>query len=101
LAIARGSLGNPWIFKEIKEYLDTGKIISRPKEKDIAGVMLGHLDSCIGFYGPRNGVIIFRKFYSWYTKGLPKVRRLREKSSRAKTREEVADIILQTLNKSG
>ena len=93
LAIARGSLGNPWIFKEIKEYLEKGKIIGRPKEKDIAKVMLEHLDSSIDFYGPKNGVIIFRKFYSWYTKGLPKVRRLREKSSRVKTRQELADII--------
>ncbi len=93
LAVARGSLGNPWIFKEIKEYLEKGKIICRPKEKDIAKVMLEHLDSSIDFYGPKNGVIIFRKFYSWYTKGLPKVRRLREKSSRVKTRQELADII--------
>jgi len=97
LAIARGSLGNPWIFKEIKEYLDNGKIISRPKVEDIAKVMLGHLDSCIDFYGQRNGVVIFRKFYSWYTKGLRKVRRLREKSSRVKTRQEIAEIISQAL----
>lgn len=93
LAIARGALGNPWIFEEIKEYLDSGKAVSRPKNEDIAKVMLKHLDSCIDFYGERKGVIIFRKFYSWYTKGLSKVRRLRERSSRVKTRSEVAEII--------
>lgn len=97
LAVARGSLGNPWIFNEIKEYLKNGKTISRPKKEDIAKVMLSHLDSSIDFYGRRNGVIIFRKFYSWYTKGLPKVRRLRERSSRVKTRQEIAEIIRQAL----
>jgi len=97
LAIARGSLGNPWIFKEIKEYLESGKIVSRPAEKEIAKVMLEHLDACIDFYGERNGVVIFRKFYTWYTKGLRKVRRLRERSSRVKTKEEVVKIISEAL----
>ncbi len=97
LAIARGSLGNPWIFKEIKEYLESGKIVNRPAEKEIAKVMLEHLDACIDFYGERNGVVIFRKFYTWYTKGLRKVRRLRERSSRVKTKEEVVKIINEAL----
>ncbi len=97
LAIARGSLGNPWVFKEIKEYLESGKIVSRPAEKEIAKVMLEHLDACIDFYGERNGVVIFRKFYTWYTKGLRKVRRLRERSSRVKTKEEVVKIISEAL----
>ncbi len=100
LAIARGSLGNPWIFKEIKEYLETGKIINRPKEGDIAKVMLEHLGSCIDYYGEKNGVIIFRKFYSWYTKGLVKVRRLRERSSRVRSRSEVEGIISEAFKKS-
>ena len=99
LAVARGSLGNPWIFKEIGEYLKTGRIISRPEENDVAKVMLEHLDSCLDFYGEKNGVVIFRKFYIWYTKGLSKVRRLREKSSRARTRWEVEKIIQEAFNR--
>ncbi len=97
LAIARGSLGNAWIFNEIKEYLKSGKIINRPKNEEIAKVMLEHLDSCVNFYGEKNGVVIFRKFYSWYTKGLRKVRRLRERSSQVKTKEEVEKIINEAL----
>ena len=96
LAIARGSLGNPWIFKEIKEYLKSGKIINRPKEEEIAKVLREHLNSYLDFYGERNGVVIFRKFYIWYTKGLRKVRWLRERSSRASTRLEVEKIIQET-----
>jgi tRNA-dihydrouridine synthase B len=92
LNIARGCLGNPWIFKEITEYLK-GEVMPRPANEDIAKVMLEHLSSCIEFYGERNGVVIFRKFYTWYTKGQRKVRRLRERSSQARTKEEMKEII--------
>ncbi len=96
LNIARGCLGNPWIFKEITEYLK-GEVMPRPSNEVIAKVMLEHLDSCIEFYGERNGVVIFRKFYTWYTKGQRKVRKLRERSSRARTRLEVVEIIDRAL----
>lgn len=101
LAIARGALGNPWIFKEIKEFLKTGVIISKPSIKDIIKVMFEHLDASIEFYGERNGVIMFRKFFIWYTKGFRKIRPLREKSSRAKTKKDLLDIIdrFDSLNK--
>jgi len=93
LAIARGALGNPWIFKEIKEYLNTGKIVPKPGEAKIVKIMLEHLNASIAFYGERNGVIIYRKFFGWYTKGFRRVRPLREKSSRAKNKEEMTAII--------
>jgi len=68
LAVARGCLGNPWIFKEIKEYLKSGKLINPPEKKEIAKVLREHLDANLDFYGEKNGVVIFRKFYIWYTK---------------------------------
>jgi tRNA-dihydrouridine synthase B len=91
--VARGALGNPWIFREITEYIKSGKIIDRPSPQQVAQVMIEHLKMCVDFYGERNGVIIFRKFFSRYTKGFRKVRRLRELSSRVKTAEEMAEII--------
>lgn len=93
LAIARGSLGNPWIFKEIKEYLKKGKIIAKPGINEIIKIMLEHLDASVAFYGERNGVVIFRKFFGWYTKGFRNIRPFREKSSRAKTKKEMADLL--------
>jgi len=93
LAIARGSLGNPWIFKEITEYLKKDKVILKPSVEKVIKVMLEHLAASVAFYGERNGVIIFRKFFGWYTKGIRSIRPLREKSSRVKTKEEMAGII--------
>ncbi len=93
IAVARGALGNPWILKEIAEFLRWGRIIERPHQQETVRVMLEHLDMCIDFYGERNGVIIFRKFFSWYTRGFRKVRPLRELSSRVKTRPQMNEII--------
>jgi tRNA-dihydrouridine synthase len=55
--------------------------------------MAAHLKACIDFYGEKNGVIIFRKFFSWYTKGFRNIRPLREKSSRIKTQKDALEII--------
>ncbi len=93
LVIARGSFGNPWIFKEIKEFLKTGKVIPKPARAKVIKVMLEHLDASIVFYEERNGVILFRKFFAWYTKGIRNIRPLREKCSRAKTRLEMEAMI--------
>jgi tRNA-dihydrouridine synthase B len=93
LSVARGGLGNPWIFREIREFLEEGKIVRRPSPDEIIKTMSEHLGMCVDFYGERNGVVIFRKFFSWYTRGFRRVRPLREASSRAKTSTEMARII--------
>ncbi len=94
LAVARGSFGNPWIFKEINRYLQKGEFLPRPSRSKVIEVMLSHLDSSIAFYGEKNGVVLFRKFFAWYTKGIRNIRPLREKSSRAKTKEDMSGLIL-------
>lgn len=93
IAVARGALGNPWIFREIEEYLKKGKIILHPQPEEITEVMLKHLNMCIDFYGEKNGVIIFRKFFGWYTKGFRRIRPLRQLISRVKTKEDMSSLI--------
>ncbi len=93
IAIARGALGNPWIFKEITELLNNDLSIERPPCDEIITTIQEHLFSCIDFYGERSGVVIFRKFFAWYTKGFRKVRPLREKCCRAKTKVDLIRII--------
>jgi tRNA-dihydrouridine synthase B len=93
VAVARGALGNPWIFSQIESLLSKGAIINLPSSEEILNVAKGHLEACVDFYGERNGVIIFRKFFSWYTRGFKKIRHLREKSSRAKTQADMRGLI--------
>jgi len=93
--VARGALGNPWIFKEISHYLKTGKELAKPPMEKIILTMLEHLDLSVDFFGPKYGVIIFRKFFGWYTKGFRKIRPLRETISRLKTKKDVQELINQ------
>lgn len=93
LLVARGGLGNPWIFSEIKEFLKNGKLIKRPGQEEIADIILRHFNSCVDFYGPAYGVKRFHKFFGWYTKGIQNVRTLRERSFRVKTKSEMLEVI--------
>lgn len=84
LLIARGALGNPWFFRQA---------LKPPGSDEIADTMSEHLHSCIDFYGVRNGVTVFHKFFGWYTRGFRKIRRLRERAYRTRTKEEMSAVI--------
>lgn len=88
--IARGALGNPWIFKQIKELLETGKY-SVPDFKERVNVVLMHLDYHMNQYGER-GLVTFRKHLTWYFKGIPGFKKYRERLHTADTRDELLEI---------
>lgn len=91
--VARGALGNPWIFNEIDSFLKDGICLDRPARREISRVMLRHFNSCVECFGAKKSVFIFRKFFSWYTKGLSDVKAMRVKACAAKTKTEMAEII--------
>jgi tRNA-dihydrouridine synthase B len=70
VAIARGALGNPWIFRETLGYLKSGTAPCRPDVFEITRIMKRHLALIIEFHGEKNGVILFRKLFSWYMRGM-------------------------------
>ena len=92
VAIARGALGNPWIFPQTTEYLKNGTEPSPPDIQERMRVMTEHLASMIECNGKRLGLIQFRKFYGWYTKGLP-AKALKVKAFRASTHDEMQQMI--------
>jgi len=100
LLVARGALGNPWIFEQIKEFLKSGVIPKSRDKAEIIKTMVEHLDSCVDFYGERVGVVIFRKFFSWYTRGIYNSRPIRERVSFTKTRSGMLKLF-EELKKSG
>lgn len=98
IAVARGALGNPWIFAQAESFLKCGSVSKKPDNNEIISTMIEHLCACIDFYGERIGVVKFRKFFGWYTKGFRGIRPLREKSSRAKTKDDMSNIINSSRN---
>ena len=101
VAIARGALGNPWIFPQTVRLLKDGATAPPPSldepegtaSSELIKTMHRHFELSCGFHGERIGVIIFRKFFYWYTRRIAGIKPLREKAFRAKTKEEIINII--------
>ncbi|MGR8979077.1 MAG: tRNA dihydrouridine synthase DusB [Gammaproteobacteria bacterium] len=64
--IGRAALGNPWIFKQIGDFLKEGKKTENPSNIMITKTILDHLEKLYSFYGNLNGVRIARKHIGWY-----------------------------------
>jgi len=67
--IGRAAMGNPWIFREVDHYLNTGELIPKPSIEERFKVIFRHLDYSYECYGNRS-VPIMRSHLSWYLKGL-------------------------------
>lgn len=93
VAIARGALGNPWLFPEARAFLAGRPALDRPDPHEIAAVMRHHLDQCCAFHGDGQGTKLFRKFFSWYSKGFLNIKSLRIRAFAACTRIELISII--------
>ncbi|MFA5423927.1 MAG: tRNA-dihydrouridine synthase, partial [Phycisphaerae bacterium] len=70
ITIARGAIGNPWIFSELKAYFDGGKYES-PAIKEQRDVILNHFELVCRLYPDKKAVRYFRKFLPGYCKYQP------------------------------
>jgi tRNA-dihydrouridine synthase B len=68
LMIGRAAQGNPWIFREIRHYLDTGETLPAPGPLEVLEVMERHLAQLHRSYGEHRGVRVARKHIGWYLK---------------------------------
>ncbi len=68
--IGRGALGRPYIFSQINEYLNSGKMISLPSVEERMDIMLRHIRRLCELKGENIGMKEARKHAGWYTKGL-------------------------------
>lgn len=66
LMIGRAAQGQPWIFREISHYLNTGEHLAKPSVEEVEQVLTEHLGNVHQFYGEFMGVRIARKHISWY-----------------------------------
>ncbi len=71
IMIGRGSIGNPWIFNEIKHFFATGEHLSPPSVPDRVEAARAHLAHSLEWKGERLGVVEMRRHYANYFRGLP------------------------------
>lgn len=69
--VGRAALGNPWIFREIAHYLETGEFLAGPDVEERIAVTLRHMRLLVDHKGEDIGVREMRKHAAWYIKGLP------------------------------
>lgn len=71
LMIGRGAQGNPFIFRQIEEYMRDGFVTTNPSYAERLGVLKEHITLLCNLKGERTGVREARKHVAWYTKGMP------------------------------
>jgi tRNA-dihydrouridine synthase B len=91
LAIARGCLGNPWLFQQIKEYLEIGKYQKLSLE-EIKAKVLEHA-KLVEKYNHSENFLSFRKHLGWYFKNFPEAKNFRKKLFEIKSYQELEKIL--------
>lgn len=93
LMVGRAARGNPWIFKQINEYLKTGELIDKPTSQEIKAMILKHAQMLIACKGEFTGVHEMRKHIAWYTGGLPHSAELRRKCNEMESWDELQKLL--------
>jgi len=90
--VARGSLGNPFIFREIKEYIRTGRQPSKPMIEEKLNIFIDQAERTVKEKGEHIAIVQLRKHGAWYIKGVKHAARVRERLVRINTLEELYSI---------
>ena len=91
--VARGALGNPWIFRELVSLWKYGEKIDKPSDKERIKMLVRHLDGLVELKGERNAVMELRKHVGWYTKGIRGASALRRRVNTINTAKEMKEVL--------
>ena len=87
--IARGAEGNPWIFRQILHYFETGEHLSRPDFSEVTEMLLRHAKMQIDCKGDYTGIREIRKHAAWYTAGYRNSSKLRGRINEVENYEQL------------
>ncbi|MFQ7288939.1 MAG: tRNA dihydrouridine synthase DusB [Lacrimispora saccharolytica] len=91
--IGRAAQGNPWLFREIRHYLETGEELPRPSMDEVKEMILRHARLQVEYKGPDVGMREMRKHVAWYTAGFPHSAKLRSEVNAVGTMEELGELL--------
>lgn len=95
IMVGRGVLGNPWLVKEIIEYLETGLKPPKPKPKNKIEVCLEQLDRTVKLKGEKVALLEMRTHVAWYLKGLPNAIYKKRKINKINNIEGLKNLLLE------
>lgn len=93
LMIARGSYGNPWIFREVKHYLETGELLPPPDIDERIRISMIHLERSVAWKGERQAMMEMRKHWGDYFKGFPHFKPFRIRMMETVLFDEMVEIL--------
>jgi nifR3 family TIM-barrel protein len=91
--IGRGAIGNPWIFERTRHYIETGELLPEPTIEDRIELCAEQLRRSVDHHGERYGVIIMKKHYGQYLKGIRNSRQLRAAIMKEKEMQPILDLL--------
>ena len=92
--IGRGAIGNPWIFEHSRHYLETGELLDEPTLQERLEVCAEQLRLSVAHHGETYGVIIMKKHYGQYLKGVRNGKKLRNAIMQEKEMQPVLELLL-------
>lgn len=95
--IARGAIGNPWIFRETKELVFDGKVKTVVTLEERLNTILKHIKYALEIKDTRGAIIPFRKFYAGYLKGLHGAAHIRKEIMKIEEYAPLEDLLLNYL----
>ncbi len=90
--IGRGAQGNPWIFRQMLHFMETGEELPRPDAAEVARMLLRHARSQIALKGEETGIREMRKHAAWYTGGYRNSAKLRGKINEVETYGQLEEL---------
>lgn len=93
--IGRGVIGNPWIFERSRHYIETGELLPEPTVGDRIDLCAIQLQRSVEHHGERYGVIIMKKHYGQYLKGVRNSRQLRGAIMEEKKMQPILDLLFR------
>ncbi|MCR5743835.1 MAG: tRNA dihydrouridine synthase DusB [Lachnospiraceae bacterium] len=91
--IARGAKGNPWLFREVTQYLKDQTVPARPTWEEIRHTILRHSQMMVECKGEYIAVQEMRKHIAWYTAGLKGASALRRQINQTETLEDLINLV--------
>ena len=91
--IGRASFGRPWIFKEVKHYLETGELLPGPTLMEVRDMILRHGKMLTEYKGEMTAMREMRSHMAWYTKGMRNSAALRCEINQVETLEGLAELL--------
>ena len=93
IMVGRAAQGNPWIFREIATYLETGERLQRPTTEEVKAMIRKHAKLQLKCKGEYIGIREMRKHVAWYIAGYPGAARLRKEVCAVEHFDELEDLL--------